>query len=76
MAFGAGAAMVMGALGVWGGLGVGTGTAAAEPSYPAAVSHYVQPHPGHMNMGQTATFEAPPTTPAIASAAPGIRAGG
>jgi hypothetical protein len=37
---------------------------------------YTQPAPSAMNVGSTATFSAPPSEPAIASAVPSVKAGG
>jgi len=74
LAFGVAAVAAMGALGL--SHGASTPTMVAGSGDAPSDTTYTQPAPSAMNVGSTATFSAPPSEPAIASAVPSVKAGG
>jgi hypothetical protein len=74
LAVGAAAVGAMAALGLT--HGASTPTMLAGSGDAPTNTTYAQPAPSAMNVGSTATFSAPPSEPAIASAVPSVKAGG
>jgi hypothetical protein len=74
LALGVAAVAAMAALGL--SHGASTPTMLAGSGDAPSNTTYVQPAPSAMNVGSTATFSAPPSEPAIASAVPSVKAGG
>jgi hypothetical protein len=74
LAVGAAAVGAMAALGLT--HGAATPTMLAGSGDAPSNTTFTQPVPSAMNVGSTATFSAPPSEPAIASAVPSVKAGG
>jgi hypothetical protein len=74
----AGLALGVAAVGAMIAIGLGasqTSVVAGSGDAPSNTT-YVQPAPSAMNQGATATWTAPGTEPAVASAVPSVKAGG
>lgn len=76
LALGVAAVAAMAALGLSHGGPTPNSTVLAGSGDAPDNTTYTQPAPSAMNVGSTATFSAPPSEPAIASAVPSVKAGG
>jgi hypothetical protein len=76
LAFGVAAVATMTALGLSHGGSVATSTVVAGSGDAPSNTTYTQPAVSGMNVGATATFSAPPSTPTVESAVPSVKAGG
>lgn len=76
LAFGVTAVGAMVAVGLSHGGSAATSTMVAGSGSAPSNTTYTQPAVSGMNVGSTATFSAPPSTPSVESAVPSVKAGG